>query len=294
MLNKRACRKYADPRLKLADNGLLHAEQVDYIIRAAIKLIDHHRVLVLYIYDRSEAEQGNCTPHWTVFQTRDDYATLEQQKDGSLKWRSAAFENLGKDWHFPDKCALYSARDGRQICRYFNNSGGGIRRIIRAQRAIQEQRSRERRLAKERKILERMSGVGSLPRGLKSWIHRCVMPAYSLCDHARAHKPVTGVCTSCSHEITLDSARHNGKAVCPHCHRELTVKSQAKVRRIYDRDTVQVVQRTGQQELAIRIIKAEYCYSGSEVKTTVYENARIFVGLSDTGDFCEKLYSQRT
>ena len=285
MLNKRKCREYADLLLQLTDNGLLHAEQADFIIRAAVKLIDHRRVLVLYIYSRAEAERGSFTPLWTVFQTKDDYVTLARQEDGSLKWRSAAFENLGKDWHFPDKCAIYSAHDERQICRYFNGAGGGICRIIRAQKAIQERRSRERRLAKERKIVDRMSGIGSLPRGLRSWIHKSIMPAYFLCDHARAHKPVTGTCTSCGHEITLASARHNDKATCPRCHRELTIKSQAKVGCIYDRDTVQVVQRTGPQELVIRIIKAEYCYSGGEVKTAVYENARLFVGLDDAGDF---------
>ena len=290
MLNKRACRKYADPKLKLADNGLLHAEQVDYIIRTAVKLIDHHRVLVLYIYDRAEAEQGRFIPLWTVFQTKDYYVTLARQDDGSLKWRSAAFENLGKDWCFPNKCAFYSARDERRISRYFHKSGGGISALICAQKAIQERRSRERRLAKERKILERMSGVGSLPRGLKSWIHRCVMPAYFLCDHAGAHKPVTGICTSCGHKIKLDGARHNGKVSCPRCHRELTVKSLAKVKYIYNRDTVQVIQRTGPQELVVRIIKAEYCYTGSNLKSYVYENARIFVGLSDTGDFYAQPY----
>ena len=291
MLNKRACRAYADPKLKLADSGLLHAEQVDYIIRAAVKLIDHHRVLILYIYDRAEAAQGSFTPLWTVFQTKDDYATLARQADGSLKWRSAAFINLGKDWRFPNKCAIYSARDERQICRYFNGAGGGICRIIRAQKAIQERRNRERWLAKERKILERMSVVGSLPRGLRSWIHKTIMPAYFLCAHACAQKPVTGTCTSCGHEITFTGARHNGKVSCPRCHRELTVKSLAKVRYIYDRDTVQVVQRTGQRELVIRIIKAEYCYySGGEARTCVYENARIFVCLGDDGDFCALPY----
>lgn len=290
MLNKRACREYADPQLKMADTGLLHAEQVDYIIRTAVRLIEHHRVLVLYIYDRAEAAQGSFTPLWTMFHGQDDYGTLARQKDGGLKWRSATFENLGHDWHFTKKCAFYSVRDERRISRYFHSSGGGIAALINAQTAILRQRGRERRRIKEQIILDRMSGVGALPRGLKGWIHRSIMPVYFLCDHASAHKPVTGTCTSCGHEITLAGAKHNAKAACPRCRRELTIKSRAKMGRIYDRETVQVVQRTRPQEILIRIVKAEYAYSDNGIKTDVYENARIFAGLSDDGSFYTQPY----
>ena len=289
MLNKRACRAFFDPQLKMRDTGLLHAKQVDYIIHTAVKLIEHARVLVLYIYDRAEAEQGNFTPRWTVFQTQDEYATLARQEDGSLKWRSAAFENLGSDYTFSRKCAYYSAQDRRHIARYFHNSGD-IAGLICAQTAIQKRRADERRRRKEQKILDRMSVVGALPCGLKRWIRRSVMPAYFMCDHTSSGKPVAGVCTACGHNITLTGAKHNGKVICPRCHRELTVKSRAKMGRIYDRDTVQVIQRAGPQELVIRIIKAEYRYEGSETKTEVYENARIFVGLSEAGSFYAQSY----
>ena len=47
-LDRRKCRKYADRNLKIPkSNGLLYAEQIKYIIRTAVKVIDHHRVLAV-------------------------------------------------------------------------------------------------------------------------------------------------------------------------------------------------------------------------------------------------------
>ena len=287
MLNKRACRAFFDPKLHMPDTGLLHAEQVGFIVRSAIRIIDHHRVLVLYVYNRAEAEQGDFMPLYTVFQDKDDYVTLARQENGSLKWRTACFDKLGGDYWFSSKCAFYSVKDERRVSRYLHDDSnrGGFAALFRAQSTIQARRLKERQISKERTILDRMSVVKALPRGLNGWIRRSIMPAYFLCNHTSAHKPVEGICTSCGHDITLRGAKHNDKAVCPRCHRELTIKSCAKFSYIYDRDTVQVIQRTGPQELVIRIIKAVYTYRGGEIKTSVYENARFFAGISEQGSF---------
>jgi len=84
-LNKRKCRAFADPGFKMrSHSGILHAPQIDHIIRTAIKIIDHHKTLLLYIYPRKQAAQGDSSPLWVVFQKKDDYATLERQEDGSF------------------------------------------------------------------------------------------------------------------------------------------------------------------------------------------------------------------
>lgn len=146
-MDKRECRASADPGLKMkTDNGILHAEQVDYIIRTTVKIIDHHKIFILYVYSRGQAAQGDCRPMWTVFQYHEkDYATLERKEDGSVKWRSASFERLGGSWAFPRKCAFYSARDEARVASYFKSSPGrGLAPLLEAQRAIQERRRRER------------------------------------------------------------------------------------------------------------------------------------------------------
>ena len=100
MLDKKALRKFAvdSPAPAIPPgHGLLHAPQVDYIVRTAVKLIDHRRTLVLYVYDRERAAAGNFSPVWTMFQAGEDYITLARREEGSPRWRKAAFEGLGKD-----------------------------------------------------------------------------------------------------------------------------------------------------------------------------------------------------
>ena len=70
-LGKKECRKYADFIWKPdSGNGLLHAEQVKYVVRSAIRIIAHQRVLVLYIYPRTKILERQIKPLWSVFQAR--------------------------------------------------------------------------------------------------------------------------------------------------------------------------------------------------------------------------------
>lgn len=110
------------------------------------------------------------------------------------------------------------------------------------------------------------------------------MPAYFLCDHASARKPVTGLCTACGHEVTPERAEHNKGTACPHCRHKLTVKSRAKFNRFFDRDTVQVIQQTAPGELVVRVFKVYYTYEKDAAPAQrIYEAARIFARLGPDG-----------
>ena len=244
MLNKKALRQFAadNPAPAIPSwHGLLHATQVDYIVRTAVRIIGHRRTLVLYVYDRKRAAAGDSRPIWTMFQAGEDYATLA---DGSTRWREAAFENLGNDYRFTGKCAFYSSQDEQRVCDFFrDHDHGGIAALTRAQQAILDTRCQERQRRREKRTIDRMRLLRALPRGLEGWVRREVMPVYFRCGHTSVRHPVTGICTSCGKEFTLPHAAHNGKVTCPHCGRELTVKSAGKMGRHFDRDTVQVVER---------------------------------------------------
>ena len=48
MLNKKACREFTAPGAAMSmDSGLLHAEQVKYIVQTAVRIIRHRRTLGL-------------------------------------------------------------------------------------------------------------------------------------------------------------------------------------------------------------------------------------------------------
>lgn len=286
MLNKRECRKFASPDLKMASgNGLLHASQIDYIIHTAVKIINRHQVLVLYVYSRTQALQGDCRPLWTVFQDRDDFITLECREDGSTAWRKSAFDSLGGRWGFTGRCAFYAAKDEERVTRYLKSSrDSGMDSLVIFQWGIQEKRRQERQRIREEKMINRMECVLTLPRDLKRWIHKSIMPAYFFYDYKRGGEEVSGTCSSCGHEIQLSGVKQGNKSICPHCRHELIMKPRS--RRGYcrtDRDTCQVIQNMGGGELVIRIIKVRYTYTDDMPKINIYENARQFIRQDSDG-----------
>lgn len=280
-INKRECRKFADPQLKMdPHNGILHVNQISYIVRAAVKVIDRHKTLALWLYPRGRASQGDARPCMAVFQGRDDFATLEWKGDGSTVWRTASFNRLNGSWDFSRKCAFYSAGDSACFHKYFNSRPEtGFMPLINAQYAIQGRRRRERQIKKEKRIISRMSCIPALPRGLKGWVHKSVMPAYFFYDYKRGQKDTPGVCSSCGREIRLSGVKQGTKKVCPHCRKEVTCKPRSRrSKHMYDRSTAQVIQNTGNGEIVLRIIKIYYSYKDSDTpEINIYENARYFV-----------------
>lgn len=140
-----------------------------------------------------------------------------------------------------------------------------------------DQRAMVRKEKRQCKIVERMQSVPALPRGLKGWLHREVMPAYFFYDKKNGKKPVKGTCTSCGKEIELENVKYNEIGKCPHCKRELIMKSRGRRGRIIDRTTCQVIQKAGPNNLVARIIKVHYDYISSDTpRIYIGENARIF------------------
>ncbi len=88
MLDRKAIRKFADDNPAPAippGHGLLLLDKIDHIVRTDIRIIGRRRTLVLYIYDRGQAANGDPAPVWTMFQAGADYITLARRDDGSVR-----------------------------------------------------------------------------------------------------------------------------------------------------------------------------------------------------------------
>ena len=214
MLDKKALRKFAadNPASAIPPNhGLLHAQQVDYIIRTDVRIIGHRRVLVLYIYAREQAAGGNAVPIWTMFHAAGGYATLARRPDGTSFWREASFERLVRDYRFMKKCAFYSARDERRVQSFLHDDErNGIDALVHAQHDILDKRCRKRQRRRDQAVQKRMECFPALPRNLATWAHRNIMPAYFIYDHARKGE-ASGMCSSCGQEAVLTGIKHNAK-----------------------------------------------------------------------------------
>ena len=123
-----------------------------------------------------------------------------------------------------------------------------------------------------------------LPRDLKGFIHREVMPQYIFYDYQRK-APGHAYCTACRHEVRIAAAKHNTSGLCPRCKKKITFKCRGRRGRVFDRETVQVLQKAEVNGLVLRIIKVYRAFVDSDIPNhfETWENARQFITLSSSG-----------
>lgn len=284
-IDKRACRKLAMPELKFNLNeGVLHVESCPYIIRTAVRNIAGQRILMLYIYQRENILAGSIKPRWVVFQGRYDFATLSLRENASATWQCSPFDYLDRVCHFDTKCAFYRQQDEARAAHFCKCEHSAISALICLQWSISRRKALERKWKKQRAIIERMKYVPVLPRDLKGFIHREVMPQYIFYDYQRK-APGHAYCTACRHEVRIAAAKHNTSGLCPRCKKKITFKCRGRRGRVFDRETVQVLQKAKNGELLLRIVKAYRTFTDADtpVYFSVYENARHFISLCSDG-----------
>ena len=284
-IDKRACRKFAMPELEFNLNeGVLHVESCPYIIRTAVRNIAGQRILVLYIYQRESILAGSIKPRWVMFHSRDDFATLSFRENAKATWQCSTLDSLDRIGGFDSKCAFYRQQDESRVARFCKCERGAISMLGYLQRLISYRKELERKWKKQRAIIDRMKYVPVLPRDLKGFIHREVMPQYIFYDYQRK-APGHAYCTACRHEVRIAAAKHNTSGLCPRCKKKITFKCRGRRGRIFDRETVQVLQKAEGNGLVLRIIKVYRSFADSDIPNhfEIWENARQFITLSSSG-----------
>ena len=284
-IDKRACRKFAMPELEFNLNeGILHVESCPYIIRTAVRNISGQRILVLYIYQRENILAGSIKPRWVMFHSRDDFATLSLRENASATWQCSVLDSLDRIYRFDTKCAFYRQQDEARAAHFCKCEHSVISALTHLQWSISHRKALERKWKKQRAIIERMKYVPALPRDLKGFVHLEVMPQYIFYDYQRK-APGHAYCTACRHEVRIAAAKHNTSGLCPRCKKEITFKCRGRRGRIFDRETVQVLQKTKNGEMLLRIVKAyrTFTLADTPVYFSVYENARHFISLCSDG-----------
>lgn len=284
-IDKRACRKFAMPELEFNLNeGVLHVESCPYILRTAVRNIAGQRILVLYIYQRESILAGSIKPRWVMFHSRDDFATLSFREDAKATWQCSTLGSLDRIGGFDSKCAFYRQQDESRVARFCKCERGAVSMLGYLQRLISYRKELERKWKKQRAIIDRMKYVPVLPRDLKGFIHREVMPQYIFYDYQRK-APGHAYCTACRHEVRIAAAKHNTSGLCPRCKKKITFKCRGRRGRIFDRETVQVLQKAEGNGLVLRIIKVYRSFADSDIPNhfEIWENARQFITLSSSG-----------
>ncbi len=278
-MDKKALRKEAIPNRKLnLRSGIFCAEQIEYVVCTAIKNIAHRRTLVLHVYEKEKASAGDYIPRWTMFQTNGDFITLCHD-EGKTKWRTCMFQHLGSTYDFSHKCAFYSVADEERIAKYFKDTTKkGFKCLDKHQEDILNDRRKQTKNKNQMTIIEKMKVVKALPRDIKGYMWRETLPHYIFYDYNKGKAPMKGYCTMCKKEVEFTGKKNNEKGLCPNCKSFITFKSRGRRGNFHDRSTAQVVQRTGENEIVIRFMKAYASYYNCDTPSfSVYETARLFI-----------------
>lgn len=128
-----------------------------------------------------------------------------------------------------------------------------------------------------KKIRENLKAP-SLPRNIKAWSQKHLIPTYLIYDYKKGQKSALCRCTTCGRKSELSGIRHNKPAVCPHCHRNATAKSSGRFSRLYDRTTLQVIHEKSSNKLLVRWLKVSCLIRPHQPPViSLWESARAIV-----------------
>lgn len=289
-LDKRACRHAANVPLHISLNaGVLYTERVKYLVTAAVKLLGGHRVLAVYFYECERLKANDRMPKWVVFQGKDDFATLERDATGNVKWRDAMLTNLTGYYSgsFLPACVFYKKTGCHTIARYIHveaNPTLVLRHLDDYQQDIRDRQAKIRRYKRDTVVRDKMRSVPKTPANLKRWADKHIMPHYLFYDYNNGRVKTQVYCTYCEKFSVIKRPKNNDILRCPKCDQKVIDKAQGR-RAAYheDRETCQVVQQISPQELVVRIYKLYWSYiKGKDTaRKSAYEVMRIFVRSDD-------------
>lgn len=291
-IDKWACRRVAKEHIRIhPGNALLYIPSIKYVLRSAVRNITGKRLLVVYMISPEKAAKGDTTPQYVLFQGKDDFVTLENCDDGTFKWRRSNIrylDDIGKP--LGGDCAFLSKRDQDRVLRFCKDDGtDAVAAISYRQWHIRQKQSDQNRIRKKHEIAALMEPVNrrALPKGLLPWIERDVFPAHVIYQYQKRKKQQIGYCTHCKSEVLLDSPRNGRSIVCPNCKVNATAHASGRMGGLYERETVQVLQRVG-KTLVARICKATVSFRDyRNPRISVWETARFFFS-EEKGRYCER------
>lgn len=289
-LDKRACRHASNVPLHISLNaGVLYTDRVKYLVTAAVKLLGGHRVLAVYFYECEQLKANDRMPKWVVFQGKDDFATLERDAAGNVKWRDAILMNLAGYYSgsFLPACVFYKKTGCHTIARYLHveaNPTLVLKQLDRYQQDIRDRQAKVRRYKRDTVVRDKMRRVPQTPANLKRWADKHIMPHYLFYDYNNGRAKTQARCSYCEKFSVIERPKNNDVLRCPKCGQKAIAKAQGK-RAAYheDRETCQVIRQISPQELVVRIYKLYWSYAKGKdsIRKSAYEVMRIFVRTDD-------------
>lgn len=282
-LDKRQCRKYMSTSLPTidADGDLIYDSRYSFLLSTCVKRIGKRIVLIIYFYPAEKGKRIQKKPKWVLFQGKQDYTTLDFGLSCNGHFKSACLRNLDRElfaFCAPNLfCSDFDAKNIRSFCQGHSEEGV-LECIFRKQFRIMEKRRRRRKLLEQKEMKEIFHHIPQLPRKIKGWAQKNIIPAYLFYTYLPGQKESLCRCSSCGRESVLFNIRYNKITNCPHCNRRAILKTYKRCNWISGRDTLQVVQKINARTLIIRYLKIEYLYRQGELREAIFrESARTII-----------------
>ena len=228
-------------------------------------------------------------PKWSVFQSKDDFATLERSEEGNVKWRDAMLVNLIDYYsgNFLPSCVFYKKEGCHSIAGFIDAKSDPAEvlwALNRYQQNIRDRQAKVRRRKRDAVVRNKMCSVPQTPANLKRWADKHIMPHYLFYDYRKDRRETQAFCSYCEKFSVIERPKNKDVVICPKCGRKAIAKVQGH-RAAYatDRNTCQVIQQISPNELVVRIYKLYWSYTKGKNATqkSAYEIMRIFICSND-------------
>lgn len=211
-------------------------ENMTYFIKAAVKIIDHKRILLLHVYHREKLIHGDTAPLFRIFMTKTDYIS-QYYKNGEPSWRTGRMESMMDCyWSGPRViCSDDSSEKAIQSYLSKKSDDSAVRMIMRALAHIMEKRLQEKHQKIIREIDRKMRLVKELPEDFKHWVDKTGLPQsrYIYYQYSR-RKYMDGYCTHCEQEVKVSDVRHRSEGLCPNCGMKVTFLAESRAKHVQD------------------------------------------------------------
>ena len=195
----------------------LRAEGMEYFISARAIGDEDKKILLMHLYSQEKLRNGNTQADYRMFINQEDYTTQDLQCK-ETKWLTACLANLIGWWSLEKRCMLADKQSWDAVCGFL----GCENKPLEALDGYQKQIMKKRLHKKHKKVIEQidaaMEPIPELPDDFINWMQETAMydSRYFIYTYKSGRKQ-TGTCTWCGETVTIEDARHNRQAACPHC-----------------------------------------------------------------------------
>lgn len=286
-------------------NGKWETRKYKYKYAIYLRCQELSGYLKIAIFTTKDMKDGIDTPRFELFinPDGDEYITREFA-NGEEKWRKAMIENLdypGYGWGYlysqSQKVDWINAEGAKTIRNKLKVEKSGFYGILEYQQRVLKEKREEGYRREVAPWDADMALVPEVPDGFARWMQKKGVEEHFIFYHYDSKKEAeTGYCSYCEKQVPVIKPRHNKKAKCPCCKKEITFKADGKIKRLetkyYNLNLIQKIAGG----FVIRTFEVQKKYSNTTYDKPYYivkEFRRVLYRKEGITLYCMELYKNK-